>query len=30
VPQITHLRHAIVPNKSGSGSATLTTIRLFA
>jgi hypothetical protein len=28
--QITHLRLTIVPNKSGSGTATLTTLRLFA
>src|SRR5229473_2168644 len=26
----THLRFAIVPNKSGSGTATLTALRLFA
>ena len=28
--QVTHLRLTIVPNKSGSGPATLTTLRLFA
>src|SRR5438445_13359237 len=28
--QVTHLRLTIVPNKSGSGTATLTTLRLFA
>ena len=28
--QITHLRLTIVPNKSGSGTATLTALRLFA
>jgi hypothetical protein len=28
--QISHLRLTIVPNKSGSGTATLTTLRLFA
>jgi F5/8 type C domain len=28
--QATHLRLTIVPNKNGSGSATLTTLRLFA
>jgi hypothetical protein len=28
--QVTHLRVTIVPNKSGSGSATLTALRLFA
>jgi hypothetical protein len=28
--QVTHLRFAVVPNKSGSGPATLTTLRLFA
>jgi hypothetical protein len=28
--QVTHLRLAVVPNKSGSGPATLTTLRLFA
>jgi hypothetical protein len=27
--QVTHLRLTIVPNKSGSGTATLTTLRLF-
>jgi hypothetical protein len=30
LPQVTHLRFTIVPNKSGSGPATLTTLRLFA
>ena len=30
LPQVSHLRLAIVPNKSGSGPATLTTLRLFA
>src|SRR5499433_1409407 len=28
--QVTHLRITIVPNKSGSGTATLTSLRLFA
>ena len=28
--QVTHLRLTVVPNKSGSGPATLTTLRLFA
>ena len=28
--QVTHLRLTIVPNKSGSGTATLTALRLFA
>jgi hypothetical protein len=28
--QVTHLRFTIVPNKSGSGTATLTALRLFA
>ena len=28
--QVTHLRFAIVPNKSGSGTATFTALRLFA
>jgi hypothetical protein len=28
--QVTHLRLTIVPNKNGSGTATLTTLRLFA
>ena len=28
--QVTNLRLTIVPNKSGSGTATLTTLRLFA
>src|SRR5437764_13960485 len=28
--QVTHLRLTIVPNKSGSGTATLTTLRLLA
>jgi hypothetical protein len=27
---VTHLRLTIVPNKSGSGTATLTALRLFA
>jgi hypothetical protein len=30
LPQVTHLRFTIVPNKSGSGTATLTALRLFA
>jgi len=30
LPAITHLSSAIVPNKSGSGVATLTALRLFA
>ena len=28
--RVTHLRLAIVPNKNGSGTATLTALRLFA
>ena len=28
--QVTHLRLTVVPNKSGSGTATLTALRLFA
>jgi len=28
--QVSHLRLTIVPNKNGSGTATLTTLRLFA
>src|SRR6202011_2628930 len=30
LPQVTHLRLTIVPNKSGSGTVTLTRLRLFA
>ena len=30
VRQVTHIRLTIVPNKSGSGPATLTALRLFA
>jgi hypothetical protein len=30
LPQVSHLRLTIVPNKSGSGTATLTALRLFA
>jgi hypothetical protein len=30
IPAITHLRLTIVPNKSGSGVATLTSLRIFA
>ena len=30
LPRLTHLRLTVVPNKSGSGPATLTTLRLFA
>jgi len=30
LPRVTHLRLTIVPNKSGSGTARLTALRLFA
>lgn len=30
LPQVSHLRFTIVPNKNGSGTASLTTLRLFA
>jgi len=30
LPRVTHLRLTIVPNKSGSGTASLTALRLFA
>jgi len=30
LPQVSHLRLTIVPNKNGSGTATLTTFRLYA